>query len=143
MHRCSVHLRMHWSAGYLPLEDGAAFRAQASGWQSCRYSLNPQRFWLYTHHRVLSAGSGRFSGEGRSPASQNSHQTVFSIQHQHFFDLYNDFWHAVRSVRLRRGFASVQCCFLCSSQPSLVAAVGDNMTQSRRRLWADQDGLLT
>ena len=92
---------------------------------------------------MLSAGSGWFSGEGRSPASSNSHQMVFFIQHQHFFDLYNDFWHAVHSVRWRHGFVSVQCCFSCSSQPSLVTAVGSSITQSWRHLWANQDGLLT
>lgn len=138
MHRWWVHLRMSWSAGYLHLENGAASRVQAPGWQSCGCALKLQRFWpCHTCHQVLSTGSGRFSGEGRSPASCNRHQMVFFIQHQHFFDLYNDFWHAVHSVCWRRGFVSVQCCFLCSSQPSLVTAVGGSMTQSHRRLWAE------
>lgn len=138
MYRWWLHPRMSWSAGYLPLENGAAVRAQASGWRSCGWSLNPQGFWPY---KRLSPGSGRLSGEGGSPASPNSHQMVFVIQRQHFFDLYNDFWHAVHSVRWRHGFVSVQCCFSCSSQPSLVTPIGGSMTQSQRYLWDDQGGL--
>lgn len=88
MYRWWLHLRMSWSAGYLPLENGAAIRVQASGWRSCGCSLNPQGFWPYTR---LSPASGWLSGEGRSPSSPNSHQMVFVIQRQHFFNLYNDF----------------------------------------------------
>lgn len=102
---------------------------------------------LWTHRdfgRTYALVLGRVGcqGEGRSPASPNSHQMVFVIQRQHFFNLYNGFWHAVHSVRWRHGFVSVQRCFSCSSQPSLVTAVGGSITQSQRYLWDDQGGLL-
>lgn len=124
MLRWWVNLSMSGSAGYLPLENSAAFRTQASG---CQSSLNLQGFWSYTLHQALKAGSGWFSGWGRSPANPNSHQVMFSIHHQHFFSLYNDFWRALGVLE-----TWVCACSVLFLVPCLVATVRGLMTQSQK-----------
>lgn len=61
---------------------------------------------------------------------------VFS-QHQHSFNLYNDFWHTLGVLE-----TWLCACSVLLLVPSRVATVGGRMTQSQKHLGAAQAGLL-
>lgn len=102
-HRWWVHLS--GSAGYLPLENGAAPRGQASGWQSCR-DLD------HTHStRHLRLGQVGFQAKaGHLP-------TLIVIKWWFSFSISIPstctMTSGIHLVCWRRGFVPVQCCFSC------------------------------